>query len=345
MAGKRQHFIPQFIQKGFASHVVGDEVFTWVYRKGAKAFNANIKNVGVEGFFYSEDNDSALDDTITVAEGAFSQLVNKLRKDSAVSLSDSVQVAQLFAHLEVRTRYLRQSFFATGNHLFNELMVFLSDPASCESYFRRKIKNDPSLIRDFLSDELCKRGLPQEAIPMLMRLRGLLIERAMPSMVEQMAQMAAYFRAEMPTKLKEASKSGHIKALTQTIAPNVKVYRYETLNFKVEVSEETGLPLGDSAVLFHVDAAREFKPFIEKDDVLVAVILPISSTQVLVGSEKDYKIDLSVLPHAIAVSSLEYFIVSEASPENEDLSTFISENAHLLTMSQIEKLIDKIVHE
>jgi hypothetical protein len=42
MAGKRQHFIPQFIQSGFASHVSGDEIYTWVYRKEAKPFNTNI---------------------------------------------------------------------------------------------------------------------------------------------------------------------------------------------------------------------------------------------------------------------------------------------------------------
>lgn len=344
MAGKRQHFIPQFIQNGFASHVVRNEVFTWVYRKGTKAFNANIKNVGVEGFFYSDDNNSEIDDIITAAEGAFAQLVNKLRKDSQVNFSDSVQVKQLFAHLEVRTRHIRQSFFTTGNHLLNELLVYLSDPASCESFLTRRIKNDPSLIRDALSDELGKRGFSQEVPPILMQLCGQLIEQAMPSMVDQMDKMVAYLKAEMPVKLSEASRSGHIKALAQTIIPDVKVRRYETFNFNVETSGDASLPLGDSAVLFHVDGARKFKPFLENNDVLIAILLPISPTQVLVGSERNYKLDFSGLPHTIASSSLEYFIASEASSENEGLSCFISENALLLTRSQIEKLIDEITN-
>jgi hypothetical protein len=124
MAGKRQHFIPQFLQRGFASHVLGDEVFTWVYRKGAKTFNPNIKNVGVEGFFYSEEDDQKLDDTITKAEGHLAHIVNILRLEGDVHHTDSEEVAQLIAHLEVRTRHLRQSFFTTGNRLLNELLAF-----------------------------------------------------------------------------------------------------------------------------------------------------------------------------------------------------------------------------
>ena len=146
MAGKRQHFIPQFLQKGFASHIVGDEAFTWVYRKGKDPFNPNIKNVGVEGFFYSESNDPALDDAITAAEGDLASFVETLRVEGEVKQEDFGQAAQLFAHLEVRTRHLRQSFFTAGNNLFNELMAFLSDPISCENYFRQKIKNDPIAI-------------------------------------------------------------------------------------------------------------------------------------------------------------------------------------------------------
>jgi len=46
MAGIRQHILPRFLLKGFASKVVGQEVFTWVYREEGKFFESNIINGG-----------------------------------------------------------------------------------------------------------------------------------------------------------------------------------------------------------------------------------------------------------------------------------------------------------
>lgn len=345
MAGKRQHFIPQFLQKGFASHISGNQAFTWVYRKGKNAFNTNILNVGVEGFFYSEGDNSSLDDTITAAEGSLASFVETLRVEGEIKQEDFGQAAQLFAHLEVRTRHLRQSFFTAGNNLFNELMAFLSDPISCENYFRQKIKNDPSLIRDSVLKELRKNGLPEEYLPVLIQLSGQFIEQAIPHIIiSQIPEMVAYFRSVMPEKLKEASKTGHIKALAQSIAPDVKVRRYEMLSYVVKKSEEVSLPLGDSVVLFHVSGERGFKTYLEKDDDLKAVILPISPHQALMGSVGNLELDFSILQRAIAGCSLEYFIASDSSPEKEQLINHISENSYLLSSSQIESLIDDIVN-
>jgi len=345
MAGKRQHFIPRFLQKGFASHSVGEEIFTWTYRKGIKPFNTNIKNVGVEGFFYSENHDTSLDDTITVAESDFAQLVDSIRLNNAVDKRDQEKIARLFAHLEVRTRHLRQSYFATGNQLLNKMLEYLSDPAFCERFIRRGIINDPSLIKDSFSKELRKRGISQEALPTLMELSGPFIESTMPNMLTFMAFMVAYLKKEMPARLEQASKTGHIRALNQGLSPVVKVLRFEKLNFKIVNSEDSLLPLGDSAVVFHVCGERSFKPILEKKDDLIALLLPIGSRQVIVGCAKNYVPDFSVLRDNIAGCSLEYFIANENTPENEILSGIISENSHLLTEFQMEELIDSIMNE
>jgi hypothetical protein len=41
MAGVRQHILPRFLLKGFASRLDALEVFTWVFRKGGNIFEAN----------------------------------------------------------------------------------------------------------------------------------------------------------------------------------------------------------------------------------------------------------------------------------------------------------------
>ena len=115
MAGKRQHFIPRFLQEGVASHRKGDEAFTWVYRKGRPPFNTNIANVGVESSFYTEGDDTEVDDRITDAEVEFSQRVRQLRTIMPGQVSDP-RLASFIAHLEVRTRHVRQAFFRLGGY-------------------------------------------------------------------------------------------------------------------------------------------------------------------------------------------------------------------------------------
>lgn len=345
MAGKRQHFIPRFLQKGFASHSVGEEIFTWTYRKGAKPFNTNIRNVGVEGFFYSENNDTSLDDTITIAESDFAELVDSIRLNNAVDKRDQEKIARLFAHLEIRTRHLRQNFFATGNQLLNRMLEYLNDPAYCEKFIRRRIINDPSIIKDSLSKELRKRGISKNVFSILMRLSGPFIKSKMPDMLDFCAFMVTYLRKEMPERLKLASKTGHIRALNKGLSPTVKVQRFKKLNFKVVTSENSLLPLGDSALVFHVRGERSFKPILENKDELIALLLPISSSQVMIGCKENYMPDFSLLRGIIAGCSLEYFISNKSSPENEKISGIISKNSYLLTEFQMEELIVNALNE
>jgi hypothetical protein len=157
MAGKRQHFIPRFLQEGFASHRSGDATFTWVYRRDAKAFNSNIINVGVEGAFYTEGDDTQADDLITEAEGEFAALVAYLKTERPTALLD-LRVPRLIAHLEVRTRHLRQSLLQTGELLVSRLLDFMANDAAFTKYLERRYREDPAILRGAMVEVAPKGG-------------------------------------------------------------------------------------------------------------------------------------------------------------------------------------------
>jgi len=343
MAGKRQHFVPQFLQRGFASHFVGDEAFTWTHRKGTQPFNTNVKNVGVEGFFYSIGEDTELDRAITDFEGEFSSLISDLRSGKAYATVDPARIAQLLAHLEIRTRHLRQNFLETGTYLLDELMKFASDEEVFGRYFRRAIQRDPSLMQDAMVKEMQKYGIPRTFLPQVMEMSKPLLAQALPEALSKMSVFAKQFRNALPGMLKGAAKSGHIKALAETLAPESKVSRFVGLQFRVANSGGASFPLGDSVVLFHVAGERSFKPFIEGKDELLAVFLPLSPHHVLVGSNGSYEWDSARLRREIARCALEHFISSEAPPEHADLVPVIGENAYLLSIDQIETLVSEFV--
>ncbi len=71
MSGKRQHFVPQFLQRPFASLEDGKSCLTYVYRKNKLPFETSTRHVGVGNHFYSKSDDAFLDDLITEAEQIF----------------------------------------------------------------------------------------------------------------------------------------------------------------------------------------------------------------------------------------------------------------------------------
>lgn len=337
MAGKRQHFIPQFLQRGFLTRVQRNQEFTCVYRKNAAPFQTNIKNVGVEGFFYSAAENDA-DEVITGAEDGLGRLVNELRRGDG-ELPETARFPELFAHLEVRSRHLRQSFLQTGTHLVDALLQTASDPEVFEPYVRRMLRDDPSLLEEAFAEELRKRGLPRGVLPMLMKQAGPLVEQALPAIAAQMAAMAAYLRAELPDRFRDAAKVGHIRALEREVAPAQKAAIFSTLQFQVCRFPDASLLLGDSMVVFHVRGERSFKPFLEKDDELVAAILPIAADAALVGAAEPYAPDVELIRRELVRCSLELFIAGEESERNARLTSRIAENAHLLSSEEIQEMV------
>lgn len=121
MAGTRQHYLPQFLQRGFASKKTAKACFTWVYRKDKPPFEANIEDVGVERKFYTQGTDSFVDSIITDAESQeFSRTV-ALARSANPGVIQSSGFPRLFAHLEVRSRHLREVFGGTTEKFIAKL--------------------------------------------------------------------------------------------------------------------------------------------------------------------------------------------------------------------------------
>ena len=54
MAGKRQHYVPQFLQRGFLHDPLEEAERTWLHRRGAKPRLVGIRDAGVGEYFYSK---------------------------------------------------------------------------------------------------------------------------------------------------------------------------------------------------------------------------------------------------------------------------------------------------
>lgn len=234
MSGKRQHFIPQFLQKGFTDRSNGDKV--WVYRKGAKPFDTNTLNSGVEGYFYSEDGDRQVDDAITEVEKRFSTLVDALRSNPEELTVDPLAIAETIAHFEIWTRHLRQSISKTLDCGLKEMLKILEDRDTFEAFFKRRM---PSLMRERVRQEFKQRKMPKKMRELLLIAIEPLIEQKISTFCSELPLMtiADLIRAKIPTMLEETMKSGHIDGLKSTIIPQVKVMYIEICGSQYKIQQ------------------------------------------------------------------------------------------------------------
>ena len=102
----RQHVLPRFLMKGFASRTEGKEIYTLVYRTEVKPFEANITKVGVEKYFYGKEGELSVDDEITELEGKYAPLIDELRNiQGNIEITDQ-RTPDLITYLVIRTKHV-----------------------------------------------------------------------------------------------------------------------------------------------------------------------------------------------------------------------------------------------
>ena len=133
MPGERQHFVPRFLLKGFASRTEGKDSYTWVFRRGKPPFETNIINIGVSKEFYSLDGHAELDDWITNIEDKFATYVDELRSHTTETELQNSKIPELVTHLLFRTKYFRDAFRRSAEYVFNAVVQALERPENLEN--------------------------------------------------------------------------------------------------------------------------------------------------------------------------------------------------------------------
>ncbi|MGX9431612.1 MULTISPECIES: hypothetical protein [Bradyrhizobium] len=114
MSGKKQHHVPQSLQRGFLFDLKAEK--TYVHRRNGGNFPASISDVLAQRYFYSRlssDGSKTLDDMITEYENRLGGLLIKLRAIQIDGKADADVAAEVIAHLTPRSANLRR-IFGTG---------------------------------------------------------------------------------------------------------------------------------------------------------------------------------------------------------------------------------------
>ena len=348
MAGSRQHFIPRFLQKGFVSKVKKQEYYAWVFTKEEKPYEANLKNIGIEKYFYGKPEDSKTDDLLTEREGVYSEYINNLRECDSNRPLDGGIPSEFVSHLMVRAKHIRESLCEVGDVLIDSAKKKLDSPVK----IKQMLSNQPELIEQALReaiDKKCSRKVPQHKKDKLVQSAMLIMPQIIAGLGTEDHELFSQLLAKMKDEMPAVAKDAQIKGLSKSVAPEKIVEKFDCFHWSLNVTAKHTLVLGDIGPIARYEPELQFKLFLFAKGELSQIFLPISDTHMIVGkSSKDSQTpELNEINEASASLSQYYFISSNNSENKKKLSNMISSKSSVISdkeNKEIEETLDREFH-
>ena len=245
MAGKRQHYLPRFLLKGFLDRTSSNQDSTWVVRQGREPFKANIVNVGVSKKFYESSETKGIDDELTEREGEFAPSLDVLRSRSqSLEIKDPL-IPDFVCHLQIRTKHLRDSLVESTDFLFREMMDFMEDPVNLHSLFRTYLKNNPQFLKQMCDEALQGQRMSRVQRQQFSRYVQDWAFSYVDSNINEATNLFSQFRQVLEPQLREAAVKGQLGALAKAVVPEPRAAVYRGLSWTLVVIKDEGLILGD----------------------------------------------------------------------------------------------------
>lgn len=332
MAGKKQHYIPQALLRGFLINEKGNDRQTRVYKKGQAPYPSSVGDIAATRYFYSDPSSGpskSLDDRITDYENRLGPLLKELRTADDGHLVDPIVAAEVVAHLSIRGAYLREIFSFGVHKLIDGASTRLKDEELARSMFgvdehaeesqlTSAIDEQLSAVKDHLPD-----GLP---VPLLRRMLlhfvreefGNIYGKTLPSIQEALENLVS--------GIPSAIRDGHGNALSSGLVPDKRVADLATLSWRVYQTGESLLLPDCVAISIDTDGATA-QPYALGDvERIDSIMLPLSSNRLLIGRSADSPADedpgRDFNLHAAGCSTV-FFVSAERSDELLALSETI----------------------
>lgn len=344
MAGKRQHYIPQFLQRGFLAESRKEEngECTWWHFRGNPSRLQPIRHIGVKEYFYSRlssDGRVTLDDIITQQEQKIQNELATIKSCSTGEILESARVSKFAVHFALRAAYLRSIFDAAGKQLIAGAVSLFSTPEGARSQLGldgAQLNCHFSSALKSASESAKKNGL--DIPPPLLERLAFYYLRENPEELTRDIQPAILKAQEIFIKgLPETIATAHQKALSNG---NHTAWedRLAALNWRLYDFESVVLP---DCVVIAKDISGNWAPvLLSKEKEVVACIFPITCRRALVGTNQlDFALTAREINEASARCSSDFFI---ASRPMDELSPMLAGRSREIILDHVEDALNEL---
>ncbi|MEF3696627.1 DUF4238 domain-containing protein [Desulfolutivibrio sp.] len=323
MAGKRQHYLPRFLQRGFLSRKRKREELAFVFYSNGKHYEHSIKQIAVESRFYEIDEMTA-DDVVTDLEGCYAGIVDRIRKSGKIQSDDLNKLVEFIDHLVLRTKNSRSLLGGSTGYLVDKVEKsvvttdFITNLLKSGSFqdrviekviasiLKEKPESSPEVLRELIRDKIAQDNAEMTRYA-----------------VEQARIVGPQFFSSVRGKLKNEIVKTQINFLRSNEHTSEKFKKYMELKWSVKEYELGDLILGDIGVVginMHGDV---IPPLFESN--FYKLIFPISSNLLVIGSVDDSSLDLTKNEVNTLLSSMSIylFVASNMSSDISRLSKLI----------------------
>lgn len=360
MSGKNQHFIPQFLQRGFihieeankgfskpAKSTKNKQAQVWIFEKESQPYITNTKNKGAERFFYGSEG-SKLDRTITDAETKYSKIVGLLREKTSTTSVDYPLIPELVIHLSVRTKHFRDSVEDLSSSALNMIQKMFNSPENLTQIWLNDLRKNPNNFIDKLDKRISSLPSVQqiEIKEKIQKNPNIIIESIKGVLASTPSIYAAYMQgiSSVKNELPNISKNAHVKYLTESVIPEKRVEQLRTLNWFLSVQPLGSYILGDAGLLYY-SSSNQYRPILAVDEDLQHVLLPISSQHLLIGSTVNSLMripDVELINQFSAALSKNFFIASQNTERERLYAQKIGTKNSVLSKAQFSIIEDDL---
>ncbi|MET4675875.1 MULTISPECIES: hypothetical protein [unclassified Luteibacter] len=315
MAGKRQHYIPKFLQRGFLArnHPPEKGECTWWHFRGNPAKPLQISNIGVEEYFYSrlrKDGVPTLDDQITEQESDIGIDLRTAMDAPAETSLDSALSARLVTHFVLRTAFIRSTFTEAALNVLDAVIDVVGTPKGARAHLGIDEASLSPHVLGIVETVTAHLHASNVAIPLR------LAERMLPYMLRErfdefmgdfestIAQVQSVFLAEMPATVAGVHKK--VLAQGEHRAWEAGLSR---LTWRTHAVDGAVLP---DCIAIARGKGREWGPLMLVGvDAMETCVFPLADHRLLVGTlDPAFVPDLSEINRACVSCSDDFFIAA-----------------------------------
>lgn len=339
-ATRGQHYLPQFLLKGFASRTKEKKAWVYCFRRDAVSKEVSVRDIGKETDFHGNPRDSDLETRIAAVESVFGPHVARWREQESLQASDEELVTQFVGHIIVRTKSIREAFTTGAQILLDELLERL-DGGELNPF--RRPDFEAEMRRRMIENPLLAKLAKQKPREFRARAAAALAELNRSGKPLEWSQQIAK-EARATVDVKKSMARAHIKSLTENQIPAARVRILQTLVWSIVRTNQNGVVLGDAgAVAREIDDTKFRHPLALEFDRLGMLCCPIGSRSVLVGRAIGFEHPFSAdeINQASAELSREFFVAAERNQSFDGLQRVIGNRADIMTPQEIRELIPK----
>ena len=324
--GRKRHYIPQFLQRGFAisRKVSKSSQEIWRFGAGQSPSRLRIKDTGFEDFFYADQ----ADEEISKSETDFSESVHGIRSRPPGESIDSRTAAAVVSHFAVRTAHVRSSLLGLMNQMVDGAKDFFANYANVAALLGLDGDEPSDLFNELVAAEVDKNpGLAVLGIPPSLFARVLFLHlKENPMEIREWLGVVPNAIKQLRSASTNVVSKSHDRALYQPKRPDDYEFFLRSLDWTAEEAPAAGAILPDCIVIaVGIDGVANTHFFIENHH-LGAIVLAISTERILIGRQHEFQLPARFdFNTEAACLCHNFFLAADSNPETTRLHKRIGE--------------------